>query len=231
VVAQGNDRVADSDADSKGTALVTTTATSANAVTAAQLRYIKRLAEQAGQTVTLPRSRQQASALIGQLRVTISKGGGEAEADRDREAVIADLRTGAGDATRYQPDETTGYGSSAQWANADTREEIISNHPTPVRLTPNVGPRKQLARYTTSQGQQRILWGRQIDGVARVTDRPASDRLGRRDRAHVVATNLISHREMNAAISAWLRQAKRLGVVPAQAIPYDHFLARLRDQA
>lgn len=145
--------------------------------------------------------------------------------------MIADLQTGAGDATRYQPDETTGYGSSARWASVDTRAEIISSHPIPVRLTPHVGPRKQLARYTTSQGHKRILWGRRIDGVARVTDRPASDRVSGRDRAHVVATNLTSRREMNAAISAWLREAKRLGVVPAQAIPYDHFLARLRDQA
>ena len=54
---------------------MTTTATSPNAATSAQLRYLKRLAEQAGQTVTLPRSRQQASALIGQLRVTISRAG------------------------------------------------------------------------------------------------------------------------------------------------------------
>jgi hypothetical protein len=218
----------------KGTALVTITATSPNAVTAAQLGYIKRLAEQAGQTVALPHSRRQASVLIGQLRVTISKGGGpaerEAEADRDREAVIADLRSGAGDATRYQPDETTGYGSNARWTSAETREEIISSHPTPVRLTPNLGQRKQLARYTTAQGQQRILCGRRINGVARVTDRPASDRVSGRDRAHVVATNLTSRREMDATISAWLREAHRLGVVPAEAIPYDHFLARLREQ-
>ena len=164
----------------------------------------------------------------------ISQGGGaaerEAEAARDREAVIADLRSGAGDATRYQPDETTGYGSTARWASAETREEIISSHPIPVRLTPHLGDRKQLARYTTAQGQQRILWGRRINGVARVTDRPASDRIGGRDRAHVVATNLTSRRELDAAISAWLRDAKRLGVIPAEAIPYDHFLARLRDQ-
>ena len=214
---------------------MTTTATSLNAATPAQLRYLKRLAEQAGQTVALPHSCQQASALIRQLRAAISQAGGaaerEVEAARDREAVIADLRSGAGDATRYQPDETTGYGSNARWASAETREEIISSHPTPVRLMPHLGPRKQLASYTTAQGHERILWGRRINGVARVTDRPASDRIAGRDRAHVVASNLTSRREMDAAISAWLRGAKRLGVVPAEAIPYDHFLARLRDQA
>jgi hypothetical protein len=145
--------------------------------------------------------------------------------------VIADLRSGAGDATRYQPDETTGYRSTARWASAETREEVISSHPIPVRLIPHIGPRKQLARYTTAQGRERVLWGRRVNGVARVTDRPASDRISGRDRAHVVATTLTSRREMDAAINAWLRDAKRLGVVPAEAIPYDHFLARLRDQA
>jgi hypothetical protein len=114
---------------------MTNTATSPTAATPAQLRYLKRLAEQAGQTVALPRSRQQASALIRQLRVTISQGGRaaerEVEADRDRQAVIADLRSGAGDATRYQPDETTGYGSTARWASAETREEVISSHRSP----------------------------------------------------------------------------------------------------
>jgi hypothetical protein len=35
---------------------------------------------------------------------------------------------------------------------------------------------------------------------------------------------------MNAAITAWLR-AKCLGVVPAEAIPYDNSLAHLREQA
>jgi hypothetical protein len=219
----------------RGTAHMTTTATSPRAATPVQLRYVKRLAEQAGQTVALPHSRQQASALIRQLQTTISQGGGaaerEAEAARDREAVIADLRIGAGDTTRFQPDETTGYGVRARWASAESRDEIISSHPIPVRLIPNVGPRKQLARCTTAQGHKRILWGRRIDGVVRVTDRPASDRIGSRDRAHVVATNLTSRREMDAAISAWLREAKRLGVVPAEAIPYDHFVARLREQA
>jgi len=75
---------------------MTTTATTPSAATSAQLRYLKRLAEQAGQTVALPRSRQQASVLISQLRATISQGGGaaerEAEADRDRQAVVADRR-------------------------------------------------------------------------------------------------------------------------------------------
>jgi hypothetical protein len=89
-----------------------------------------------------------------QLRAAIRQGGRaaerEADADRDRQAVIADLRSGAGDATRYQPDETTGYGSTARWARAETREEIISSYPTPVRLIPQIGARKQLARYTDS---------------------------------------------------------------------------------
>jgi hypothetical protein len=202
--------------------------------TPAQLRYLKGLAEQAGQTVALPRTRHQASSLITQLRTTIARGGGPAEraeeARRDREAVTTDLQTGTGDATRFQPEETSGYGANASWTNTDNREQVISSHPTPVRLIPQLGPRKQLACYTTASGDQRVLWGRRINGIARITDRPASDRIVGRDRAHLVATNLTSRNQMNAAITAWLGKAQRLGVVPAEAIPYDHFLAQLRQQ-
>jgi hypothetical protein len=190
----------------KGALQMTANTSDAKTPTPAQLRYLKALAEQAGQTAPLPRTRHQASSLITQLRTTIARGGGPAEraeeARRDRDAVITDLHNGTGDATRFQPEETSGYGASASWANTDSHQEVISSHPIPVRLIPELGPRRQLARYTTARGEQRVLWGRRIDGIARVTDRPASDRIAGRDRAHLVATNLTSRSQMNAAITA-----------------------------
>jgi len=37
---------------------------------------------------------------------------------------------------------------------------------------PNVGKRTELARFNTPSGE-RVLYGQRIDGVVRVTDRPA----------------------------------------------------------
>jgi hypothetical protein len=103
--------------------------------------------------------------------------------------------------------------------------------PIPVRLIPHIGPRNNWPTTRPPRGESESCGVAGSNGVARVTDRPASERISGPDRAHVVATTLTSRREMDAAVSAWLRDAKQLGVVPAEAIPYDHFLARLRDQA
>jgi hypothetical protein len=82
--------------------------------TGRQQRYLRQLALERGISFTPPRTRAQASRLIGELQRRSS----ESEADRRREirAVQDDMARGRGDAARViEGVETTGYGSSATW--------------------------------------------------------------------------------------------------------------------
>ena len=80
---------------------------------AKQLRYIKDLWMQTGETGTLPRTRAAASAEIKRLqgRKRLST------AERRREAFEARREAGErhGDAAAVRPDEIGGYGSRATW--------------------------------------------------------------------------------------------------------------------
>lgn len=88
--------------------------------TAKQQRYLRQLAEQTGTSFTPPNTRAEASREIDRLK---NRGrDGRADEARDRQAVQADLRTGAGDAVRHHPAETTGYGSGARWTHRGGRE-------------------------------------------------------------------------------------------------------------
>ena len=84
------------------------------APTTKQLRYLRQLAIQTGQTFTTPRTRAQASAQIQRLKNTRPTGRGERS--REINDVRRDLATGAHDATRVDSREITGYGSHAHWA-------------------------------------------------------------------------------------------------------------------
>jgi hypothetical protein len=81
--------------------------------TAKQLRYIKDLWMQAGETGTLPRTRAQASAEIRRLKAR----GRLSPAERRREALEARREAGErhGDAAAIQPFEISGRGSHATW--------------------------------------------------------------------------------------------------------------------
>src|SRR4051794_32360395 len=84
------------------------------APTARQQRYLPQLATQGGISFTPPRTRAEASRLIGELQ----RRPADTIADRRREirAVQDDMARGRGDAARVlEGVETTGYGSSATW--------------------------------------------------------------------------------------------------------------------
>jgi hypothetical protein len=78
-----------------------------------QLRYIKDLWMQTGETGTLPRTRAEAGAeikrLLGRKRLS--------PAERRRETFEARREAGErhGDAAAVRPDEISGYGSRATW--------------------------------------------------------------------------------------------------------------------
>jgi hypothetical protein len=84
--------------------------------TAAQLRYLRGLAETTGTTFSPPRTSADASREITRLKALPTDGAGDRR--RERRQVQADLAQRPDDATRVRAGETSGYGASARWANA-----------------------------------------------------------------------------------------------------------------
>ena len=72
----------------------------------------------------------------------------------------------------------------------------------------------------------RILYGQRIDGIVRITDRPA-DKGHQANRAYLVESAVESKAELDAIVTDYLNEAARLQMVPAAAIPFDRFLADL----
>lgn len=159
--------------------------TTANRPTSQQLSYLTALAERTGQTFTYPQTRRQAS----------------------------DIATGPLDAARVRDDEISGRGRSATWVhNRDQKPPPVADPgsaPARRRRGLVVGKRTELARYTVADGE-RILYGQRIDGIVRVTDRPA----GTRGRAYVVERGLETKGELDALILDYLEQAAKLDSRP-----------------
>jgi hypothetical protein len=80
--------------------------------------------------------------------------------------------------------------------------------------TPNLGEHVELARYKLTSGE-RILHGRQSDGVVRVTDRPA-DGLGR---SYLVehAMKCDTYSALEALVADYTHKAERFDEVPMTA--------------
>ncbi len=87
--------------------------------TARQLRYLRVLADLTGTTFTPPTSREGASRQIDELKQRPRTS--RADRARERAALDRDLNHAPRDAVRHRPGETTGYGSSAHWANDRAR--------------------------------------------------------------------------------------------------------------
>ena len=66
-----------------------------------------------------------------------------------------------------------------------------------------VGERVELARYMTSAGE-RIVFGQRVDGVVRVTDKPAG-----RGRSFLVERGLTSKAELDALVEDYVEQSER----------------------
>ncbi len=79
-------------------------------------------------------------------------------------------------------------------------------HPTPI-----LGERVKLARYTVAGGE-RVVYGQRINGVVRVTDRPAN----RPGRSYLVERGIEQdgYRALNALLADYTAQAERFDEVP-----------------
>ena len=187
--------------------------------TTAQLSYIRSLANRAGQTFTYPTTHAEASAEIARLKAAPASSRMEVRIERKQ---IADqIAIGPEDAAKVRESEIAGHGSTATWAqNHDP--EPAQDEPS-GRRTPTVGERKELARYSTP-ASERVLYGQRIDGIVRVTDRPAG-RASDTDRAYLVERGLSSRAELDALVRDYIAEAYRLGAVPMSVSPFDRYLA------
>lgn len=77
-----------------------------------QLSYLGSLAQRAGQTFVVPRTRAQASNEIRRLKAVRSSGFTFAELKAENAARVAHL-----DAAVVRPDEVAGYGANCRWSH------------------------------------------------------------------------------------------------------------------
>ena len=91
--------------------------------------------------------------------------------------------------------------------------------------TPTVGERVELARYTVSGGE-RILYGQRINGVVRVTDRPA----GRPGRSYLIERGLEhdGYAALKALVADYTSQAEQLDEIPMAVSLVRHTSSRKR---
>ena len=191
------------------------TTTNSGKPTSRQLAYLKSLADRTGQTFTYPQTSRQASAEINRLKHTKPS----TRTERYVERKLADLiATGPVDAARVREDEISGRGSSATWMNNREQDPPPIEDPGPGasrrRPAAVVGKRTELARYTVAEGE-RILYGQRVDGIVRVTDRPA----GHGGRAYLVERGLETKSELDALIADYLEQASKLDTPPLAVCP------------
>jgi len=107
---------------------------------------------------------------------------------------------------------------SATWTHNREQDPSPVKDPGPDvsrrRHTPIVGQRTELARYTVTEGE-RILYGQRIDGIVRITDRPA----GQGGRAYLIERGLNTKSELDALIADYLHQATKLDSPPLAISP------------
>jgi hypothetical protein len=87
---------------------------------------------------------------------------------------------------------------------------------------PTVGERRELGRYTTSDGERRQVVGQRVDGVVSVSDVPVDGR----GRAYLVERGLEQdgHDALNALVAEYLKDANRHGRIP---MGWDYIAAAL----
>jgi hypothetical protein len=195
--------------------------TTSSKPTSRQLSYLKSLADRTGQTFTYPKTSRQASAEINRLKH--AKPSSRTERYVERKLIADQIATGPLDAARVRDDEIHGRGSSATWMHNREQEPPPVEDPGPAasrrRRTPVVGKRTELARYTVAEGE-RILYGQRIDGIVRVTDRPASQG----GRAYLVERGLETKGELDAVVADYLGQAAKLDCPPVAVCPLESML-------
>jgi hypothetical protein len=189
--------------------------------TSRQLNYLRVLANRTGQTFTNPKTSAEASVEIKRLKS--ARPSSRVEVRIERKQIADQIASGPDDAARVRDSEIAGHGSSATWVqNRDQEPQPTSDTQAPRRLVPNVGERIELARYRTDAGE-RVLYGQRIDGVVRVTDRPAGT-ASETDRAYLVERGLTKKDELDGLITDYLAVADRLHAIPMSLSSFERYL-------
>jgi hypothetical protein len=187
-----------------------------------QLTYLRSLADRTGQTFTYPHTARQASAEIERLKHPRPSSGTEVRIERK---LIADqIAAGPADSSRVLEHEIAGHGSGATWVQNRPQEPTVPEDggPSNRRHEPKVGKRTELAGYTVPTGE-RVIYGQRVDGVVRVTDRPAGT-VQTGDRAYLVERGLELKGELDALIADYLATAEKLAAVPMSGVAHSHLL-------
>jgi len=185
-----------------------------------QLSYLKALADRAGQTFTYPHTAAAASAQINRLKTT--RPSSRTERRVERKLIADQIQAGPVDSARVRDDEIAGHGSSATWTQNRAQEPPAPEDPGPavaVRRAAKVGERTELARYTVPD-EVRVIYGQRVDGIVRVTDRPATPG----GRAYLVDRGLETKGELDALVSDYLAEAHRMGCAPLANCPVERYL-------
>jgi hypothetical protein len=164
-----------------------------------QLSFLRSLAGRTGTTFVTPRTRQDASVEIARL-LKLSR------RRRSRDFAEFDRRPAPLYGTAPQPDEMTGYGSSAHWRTTRLKDpEAPSGEPT-------VGEPVEQARYRISAGE-RVILGQRILGRVRLVDKPACGK----GRSYLIERELQRDglAALQALIADYLTQARELDAIPA----------------
>ena len=108
-------------------------------------------------------------------------------------------------ATAVQPEEVSGFGSSASWRMHASSAVRVSTRQS------RLGERMELARYRVKSGQ-RVLYGQRINGRVRVTDRPLSGQ----GRSYLVERELErdGYSALKALVADYIEQSRELDEIP-----------------
>ena len=188
--------------------------TTHNGTNMTKLSGAQHLADRAGQTFTYPITREEASLQIARLKRAEPSTRTERRVERK---LIADaIATGLTDSTRVRDDELAGYGSSATWAHNQETKPADVGPPAARQMTPEVGARTELARYTVPAGE-RVIYGQRVDGLVRVVDRPVAPG----GRAYLVERGLETKSELDALIADYLTTSQQLNAIPMSESPVN----------
>ncbi len=145
----------------------------ANKPTPRQLSYLRSLAERTVKTFTYPQTFADAGREIDRLKQPPAGARTASCAGRAQEIADAVARGRAGRRPGAGGRDIGPRQLGHLGAQPPPRARADVDRPAPKRTTPVVGKRTELARYTVAEGE-RIVYGQRVDGVVRVTDRPAT---------------------------------------------------------
>jgi hypothetical protein len=95
-----------------------------------------------------------------------------------------------------------------------------------VATKPQVGERVELGRYRITAGT-RVLYGQRVNGIVRLTDKPA----GGRGRSYLVERGLTSNRELEAVVADYVSESERRDEPAAIVRVGDELGGLLRDRS